>query len=140
MIKELILKEISKRIIDSIIKSIKNTKVKSYTKESDLFNALNQHLTFVNQWSSEVNFSDLKHAKSTNKVFVALDIYFQPQRIRISENEQLEKFELAKIFDFSKNHIALLGQVGSGKTTSLNIYANRYYITMAFSLVTFAIQ
>lgn len=119
MLQEILIKEVSKRIIDSILKSVKNTKIKSYTKEKDIFDALEQHFTFVNQWSSEVNFSDLKHSKSTNKVFVQLDLYFQPLRVRINEDEHLEKFELAKIFDYSDKHIALLGQVGSGKTTSL---------------------
>lgn len=119
MIKEFLIKEISKRIIDTIVKSIKNTKIKAYTKESDLSDALIQHFTFVDQWSSEVNFSDLKHSKSTKNIFVHLDLYFQPLRVRISDDEQVEKFELAKIFDYTNKHIALLGQVGSGKTTSL---------------------
>jgi len=119
MIKELIVKEISKRIIASIIRAVKNTKVKSYTREADLFDALSQHLTFVDQWSAEVNFADLKQSKLTKKVFVQLDIYFQPQRVRLGDNEHVEKFELEKIFDIGKKHIALLGQVGSGKTTSL---------------------
>lgn len=119
MIKEIILKELSKRIIDSVVKAAKNTKIKTYSTEADIFDALSQHLVFVNQWSSEVNFADLKQAKSTNKVFVQLDLYFQPQRIRLTENDHLEKFELAKIFQITSSHIALLGQVGSGKTTSL---------------------
>ncbi|MES2430199.1 MAG: NACHT domain-containing protein [Bacteroidota bacterium] len=122
MFNEILLKEISKRLTDIIVKSMKNTKIKSYTKEKDIQDSLNQHLIFVDNWSSEVNFSDLKQSKSTQKVFVQLDLYFQPLRVRISESENIEKFELTRIFDYSKKHIALLGQVGSGKTTSLKFF------------------
>lgn len=122
MIKEIILKELSKKVIEIASKSIKNTNVKFHSKEKDIIESLSHHLRSVNSWSSEVNFSDLKHVKSTTKVYVELQLYFQPLRVRITENEESEKFELRNIFKHSENHIALLGQVGSGKTTSLKYF------------------
>ncbi|MDR0233061.1 MAG: NACHT domain-containing protein [Dysgonamonadaceae bacterium] len=123
MITELILQEFASRIITSIPKLIKNTDVKSYSKEKDILDSLNQHLTFVKNWSSEVIFFDLKKSKSTKKVFVDLDLYVQPLRVRINKDEIVDKIQLQKLFDNSKErHIALLGQVGSGKTTSLKYF------------------
>jgi Cdc6-like AAA superfamily ATPase len=120
MIKEIVLQEIGTRLLNSIIKLTKNTSIKVYSKEKEIFEALTQHLKFVKNWSEEVNFSDLKHAKSTKKVFVDLELYLQPIRIRIKDDEKLDKFELKKLFTFNHSkHVALLGQVGSGKTTSL---------------------
>ncbi len=122
MIKEVIFKELSKKLIEIVTKSIKNTGVKFYSKEKDIIDSLTLHLQSVNTWSSEVNFSDLKHVKSTTKVYVELQLYFQPLRVRISESEKSDKFELKNIFKHSESHIALLGQVGSGKTTSLKYF------------------
>src|ERR1044072_961802 len=99
MIQEFLIREFSKRTIDFISKSLKNTNVKSYSKEKDVIDSLRQHLVFVKNWSSELDFHDLKKAKSTKKVFVNLELYYQPIRVRISDNEQIEKFELKKIFD-----------------------------------------
>jgi GTPase SAR1 family protein len=132
MLKEILIKEISKKLLDAVLKSMKNTNIKSYTKEKDIQDSLSQHLVFVDQWSSEVNFSDLKQSKSTKKVFVQLDLYFQPLRVRISENEEIDKLELTKIFDYSEKHIALLGQVGSGKTTSLKFFCQSLLFNEGF--------
>lgn len=120
---ELILQEFASRLISSIPKLTKNTKIKSYSKEKDIIDSLNQHLTFVKNWSSEINFSDLKKSKSTKNVFVDLDLYIQPRRLRITQNEIIDKIQLQELFTVSKEkHIALLGQVGSGKTTSLKYF------------------
>ncbi len=120
MISEIFLQEFITRIINSVQKIAKNTSIKAHVKNKDVFDSLNQHLRFINNWSSEVNFSDLKKSKSTKKVFVDLDLYIQPLRVRIEDDERIDKFELKNIFNFNQNkHIALLGQVGSGKTTSL---------------------
>jgi predicted NACHT family NTPase len=123
MIQELILQEFASRIISSIPKLTKNTKIKSYSKEKDIIDSLNQHLTFVKNWSSEINFSDLKKSKSIKNAFVDLDLYIQPRRLRIAQNEIIDKIQLQELFTVSKEkHIALLGQVGSGKTTSLKYF------------------
>jgi predicted NACHT family NTPase len=139
MIREIVLQEFASRIIDTTIKLTKNTSIKSYTKEKDIFEALTQHLKFVKNWSAEVNFSDLRQPKSTKKVFVDLELYLQPLRVRISNNEKIDKFELRKIFDVDHTkHVALLGQVGSGKTTSLkflcqSLLFNEGYFESTFS-------
>jgi len=119
MVEEIVLKELAKRALEAVVRSSKHTKIKSYSKEKEVADALSRHLTFVNQWSSELNFADLKHAKQTQKVFVPLDLYFQPTRVRMTDEERMEKFPLHTLFKHSPKHVALLGQVGSGKTTSL---------------------
>jgi len=139
MIQEIALQEIAIRLLNSVIKFAKNTSIKSYSKEKDIFEALTQHLKFVKNWSAEVNFSDLKQSKSTKKVFVDIELYLQPLRVRISNNEMVGKFELKKIFDLDNTkHVALLGQVGSGKTTSLkflcqSLLFNEGYFESGFS-------
>jgi predicted NACHT family NTPase len=119
MIEEYLFKKSLDLVLTLIVKTVKNTKFKLVSTKQDIDSSLNQHLRAVKNWSEEISFADLKRSKSTSEVFIELDLYVTPRRLRVDEDESIPKIKLAKLFSKDSNHIALLGQPGSGKTTSM---------------------
>lgn len=123
MIQEYLIKkglDISLSVASNLGKKIlKEQRAKLLTTKEDIEQSLTLHLRSVKNWSDEVSFSDLKKAKRTTDVFIELDLYVSPRRLRIEPNEQVESVPLQKIFDDPVNHFVLLGQPGAGKTTSM---------------------
>jgi DNA polymerase III delta prime subunit len=114
---------ILKRLLDSALERGKNYLQESDSKliptRADQESSISNHLGAVNNWSREVTFADLKKAKRTTDIFIELDLFVYPRRVRISPEEKIESIPLKQIFDDSTNHIILLGQPGAGKTTSM---------------------
>src|SRR6185369_5803619 len=53
-------------------------------------------------------------------IFIELDLFLYPRRVRVDENENIPTIRLEKVFDdAATSHVVLLGQPGAGKTTSL---------------------
>jgi predicted NACHT family NTPase len=98
---------------------LKDTRGKLSTTTPDLQEAINNHIRSIKNWSSEVSFSDLKKAKITTNVYVNLNIYLYPRRIRIGTRETIKKVPLKSIIENRPRHVILLGQPGAGKTTSM---------------------
>jgi hypothetical protein len=114
---------LAKKLLDSLY-----DRAKSILKESgssllatrtDIEESLNQHLRYVRNWSSEISFTDLKKAKDTTDVFIDLNLYIYPRRVRIEPDEKIPSVPLRSIFEDGVGHVVLLGQPGAGKTTSL---------------------
>ena len=90
------------------------------TDEKQLVASLSHHLKFVKNWSEEVTFYDLKKAKSTEDVYVPLDLFVYPKRVRITEDEEIDALPLADALNVRDlHHIIILGQPGAGKTTTM---------------------
>lgn len=119
MLKEILIKKSFDIIYDFVLKSLKNTKVKLQSTKEDIEDSLNFHVKSVKNWSYEISFSDLKKSKDISEVFIELDLFVFPRRIRLSTREKINIIPLRKLLAIEKNHIALLGQPGSGKTTSM---------------------
>lgn len=119
MIKEYIFKKSLDLILAIGLKVLKNTKFNLQSSKQDIEESLNIHLRGVKNWCNEVSFTDLKKSKSLDDIFIDLDLYIYPRRVRLSLDEKISKIPLEKIFKKEPNHIALLGQPGSGKTTSM---------------------
>ena len=92
---------------------------KLITSRELIEDSLNIHLRSVKNWSGEVSFADLKRSKRTSDVFIELNLYVYPRRVRITTDENIESIPFHQIFDAGTNHIVLLGQPGAGKTTSM---------------------
>lgn len=132
MIKELIIKKSLDLIIALAIKTIKNTKFNLISTKQDIENSLNTHLQGVKNWSEEISFADLKKSKAISDVFIDLDLFVYPRRIRMDDKEVIDRIQLANLFKIEKDHIALLGQPGSGKTTSMKHICQSILLDEAF--------
>lgn len=105
----------TKRVAANLLAS-KQSKLR--TSRTDVEESLLLHLRSIKNWSAEVSFSDLQKAKQTTKVFIQLDLYLYPRRMRIEPNETIEVMPLRQIFNNNTRHVVLLGAPGAGKTTS----------------------
>jgi predicted NACHT family NTPase len=117
MLTELIIKEGLSATFRAIKNLLADSDRKLLSSTQDMEQALYDHLQFVENWSAEVSFSDLKNDRHINDIFVELDLFLQPMRFR-HEEETVETIPFRKIFDSSMRHFILLGQPGAGKTTS----------------------
>lgn len=81
--------------------------------------AISYHIKQLKNWSTQVNFNDLRESKKTDQIYIELDIYLYPSRVRISPDEKLQAIPLHEIFSRSQNHYVIMGQPGAGKTTSM---------------------
>jgi NACHT domain len=104
---------------DSAARLLGESRSTLLTNREDLESSLDLHLRFVKNWSGAVSFSDLKKARRISEIFIDLDLYVYPRRMRIKTDERIQSIPLKDIFEESENHFVLLGQPGAGKTTSM---------------------
>lgn len=98
---------------------LREKKVRLTTTRDEIQASLEMHIQSINNWSEEVSFNDLRKAKLTTEVFIPLDLFVYPRRIRIHAHESIQSIPLAKLFAEDPRHFILLGQPGAGKTTSM---------------------
>ncbi|MCE2733099.1 MAG: NACHT domain-containing protein [Flammeovirgaceae bacterium] len=120
MVKEIVLERLLTEAFDRLIECIKkeNSKPKLMVSKTDLINALDSHLNYVEQFSSNVQIKEMTKARSLSEIYVNLDIKLQPKRwgqglIKTKEST----VKVTNIFD-DGNHAIILGEPGAGKTTS----------------------
>ena len=117
---------IVKKVLDASFATVKRTAAnllankqsKLQSSRTDVEASLLLHLQSIKNWSAEISFSDLKEAKQTTKVFIQLDLYLYPRRLRIEPDEKIDTMPLRDIFTDNTRHVVLLGAPGAGKTTS----------------------
>jgi predicted NACHT family NTPase len=119
MIKEIIIKEAAKRILALALSQVKKIDINLTSSEDEVRSALFNHIIEVKNWAGEVTFKDMKAARNINEIYVDLDFFLFPRRDRISDNEEISKVSIKKIFEVATRHVAILGQPGAGKTTSM---------------------
>jgi predicted NACHT family NTPase len=114
---------IIKKAIDSGLKNMNSFLEKKKTKLrqpiEDFQKAIQEHLTYVANWSKDVTFRDLRKPKDTERVYVELDYFLTARDYEIGIPQTKKKINLKKIFDEGENHIIILGQPGAGKTTTM---------------------
>ena len=98
-------------------------KVKLKISQSDLENAINLHIKFVNNWASDVQFRDMENPKALDKIYIDLDFYVTPLRLQYFENKRENSLKLEEVFKKQNRHLVILGQPDAGKTTSMKHYA-----------------
>lgn len=139
MLPEILIKEIGGLIFKTIGVQLNKFDSKSGSKEVDIIDSLNQHITSVKNWSSEINFKDLQKSKKTYSVYIPLNLYITPIRLRFDLDEKLIQVPILDIFKNTDSHVVILGQPGAGKTTSMkyicqSIFFNENFYPEKFSL------
>jgi hypothetical protein len=79
--------------------------------------AIQDHLIEVSNWASVVQFFGMGTPQPTEEATVALDIYAEPRRFQSAGGQGTMKHE--KDLLLHPHHVLLLGEAGSGKTTTL---------------------
>ena len=98
MITEYILTKLVDSSLNIVKRILKETMSKLISTNNNFLSAINYHLRFVKNWSSEISFTDLKSAKKTRDVFVELELYLYPRRIKIDSKESIFAFPLKDLF------------------------------------------
>lgn len=119
MIKEIIAKELFQLTKAILKKNKKNITSLIEIDEKKIERSLNTHIKIIKNWSNEITFKDIKTAKNIHDTYIDLDLYVYPRKIKISINENIKIIPINSIFTNNFRHIALLGQPGAGKTTSM---------------------
>jgi len=79
--------------------------------------AIQGHLVEVNNWASTVQFFGMGTPQFTEHATIALDMYTEPRRFQSALDHRITKHENDLLLE--PHNILLLGEVGSGKTTTL---------------------
>ncbi|MCG8685425.1 MAG: hypothetical protein MI892_11155, partial [Desulfobacterales bacterium] len=125
MIKEFIVKTALKEAYDAVKKLLNKSEFRIITPEKGLSESISFHIQFVDTWSSEISFSDLRQNKKIHNIYVPLDIFLYPSRIRIERSERPNTIEIDNLFNSENTHFIISGQPGAGKTTSMKYLCHR---------------
>jgi hypothetical protein len=86
---------------------------------NEAVDAMQRHLQRVRDWSSKIHFLDLVEDKEIYSSYVDLDAYLVPIKLHVDEIEKNSKVPFAQVLRTTDQHLAILGQPGAGKTTSM---------------------
>jgi hypothetical protein len=83
---------------------------------NELTTALSKHIFFLKKWTAQVQMLEMSQHVSTDKATISLSISSMPRRFRAPDADlSLSEDDLL----ISGNHFILLGDPGSGKTTTI---------------------
>lgn len=132
MIKETITKESLSLIFSLANNQLKKLDLKLGSSKTDIEEAMNNHIRTVKNWSNEITFKDLKSSKQISEIFIPLDLYVYPRRIRFEKEEKIDKIPLLDVIGKERNHLTILGQPGAGKTTSMKFICQSIFFDEEF--------
>ena len=89
------------------------------TTAEQAYDAMVHDLGKTARWAEQINFLDSRRARTLDHIYVHLDIFFNPRRIRENSSEALPTVPFEQLLSHTPNHIVLLGQAGAGKTTCM---------------------
>ncbi|MCW3121613.1 MAG: hypothetical protein JWQ38_1105 [Flavipsychrobacter sp.] len=116
IIANLFIKKTVDKATKAVSKLLKEKEVTFKHSYIDIENSISKHLQQIITWSDEINFKDISSIKRLADIFINIDIYLMPQKLKL-DNETLEKIPSKSLFSHVDHHIVLLGQPGAGKTT-----------------------
>lgn len=132
MLKEYVIKKLLDAGLEKAKKLLTESRSSLVVTRDDIESSIDHHLRAVKNWSQSVSFSDLKQAKRTTDIFIDLDLYVYPRRIRIQHKESIANIPLNALFEHAEAHIVLLGQPGAGKTTSMKHLCQEFFTSENF--------
>lgn len=86
-------------------------------EEADISSAIERHLTEVNNWANVFQFFGMVSPLSTDSNTIPLDFFTEPRIFQATKEQSPKKQENDLIED--SRHYLLLGEPGSGKTTTI---------------------
>jgi hypothetical protein len=86
---------------------------------NEVVSAVRRHVQRVRDWSSKIHFLDLAEDRDIHRSYVELDTYLVPVKLHVDELERERKLPFAEVLRTTRQHLAILGQPGAGKTTSM---------------------
>ncbi|WP_425422218.1 hypothetical protein [Phaeodactylibacter xiamenensis] len=107
-----------KNAIGRINKNNKKIEITKFASE-DCIDYIAQHLKENIRWATNISFRDSNRAKNINDIFIELDLFIKPIKLRVDSEEKIKEIPISEILSDSDNNIVLLGQPGAGKTTSV---------------------
>lgn len=117
MIADYVLERLLDRAFEFVKKSLSAQDCKLLVSRDDIQSALGYHLKSVKNWAGEISFYELKKAKRLSDVFINLDVFVFPRRLKAEA--PIESIPLDEMFSHTENHLVLVGLPGAGKTTSM---------------------
>lgn len=119
-----VVKECISGIKDLVQNNIKRTSL--LFNEQDLENNIIDEVRKTSKWAYYDLFENKSNAGIQSR-YVPLDLLLTPYKERISVSEQIEKRSLKEIIAENKGNTVILGQPGSGKTTSVKYLVNSIF-------------
>ena len=123
------------REISTGIKGVSIRFIKIIDEKMELKKNIESYIAILKKWTNIVNFQELSHSKKLQSIYIQLDTFIYPKYKRIDENEETKKIKLIEVIEKENNHMLILGQPGSGKTTSMKYICKKLLETTTFERI-----
>ena len=132
MIEDFLLSKVIEETYSWLKKHIRKQKTNLIIKYSDFEKILDKQITYTINWCSEISFIDAVQKKEIIKTYVSLDYFLTPKRSHFSNEERDKTIRLEEILEIESHNIIILGDPGSGKTTTLKYIAYKIFYDDTF--------
>lgn len=127
LLESVLFNEILVQSLNLIKSKLKNSYFDTTSNDDGLVEDMSMHLKNVYKWAHFATEIEFITDKITNEVYIDLDYYVTPRSSHPEEDENSEKLIESKLIDtvFNKTDkdIAIIGESGMGKTTSMKMIA-----------------
>ena len=87
-------------------------------EQEDCIQFISRHISDNMVWAMNISFRNAVKAKKLTDIFVELDLFISPIKLRYDSKENIPTIPISELFSDTEQNIILLGQPGAGKTTS----------------------